>query len=93
MAEPTTESADDLFMQVAVSLGRLCSPVDTAFNVGAIVVRDGSVVSCGFSRELPGNTHAEECALMKVAPELVVGSTIYSTMEVRMARHDLGAKS
>eukprot|EP01050_Picozoa_sp_SAG11_P009624 SAG11_NODE_919_length_6545_cov_5.571052_2_plen_157_part_00 len=41
------------------------------------------IISTGFSRELPGNTHAEECALAKLAERGVdpAGCDLYSTME------------
>ena len=70
-----------------------CSAVATAFNVGAVVVASGGgVVATGYSRELPGNMHAEEVAFTKlraaaaaagvsVADLLGAGATLYTTME------------
>ncbi|KAI6028715.1 cytidine deaminase-like protein [Pisolithus orientalis] len=48
-----------------------CEPVQTAFCVGCVLVvrfpdQDPVVLSTGYSRELPGNTHAEANALAKV---------------------------
>ena len=42
-----------------------------------------SVLSTGFSRELPGNTHAEQCALMKMEAAGVdaSGCDMYTSME------------
>ncbi|KAF8534557.1 cytidine deaminase-like protein, partial [Trichophaea hybrida] len=67
----------------ALSLAHQCIPTATAFCVGAVIVSPtGEVLSTGFSRELPGNTHAEQCALDKLLlatpPE---GSIMYTTME------------
>eukprot|EP00455_Lapot_gusevi_P027332 TRINITY_DN2890_c0_g1_i2.p2 TRINITY_DN2890_c0_g1~~TRINITY_DN2890_c0_g1_i2.p2 ORF type:complete len:121 (-),score=24.02 TRINITY_DN2890_c0_g1_i2:15-377(-) len=40
------------------------------------------VLSTGYSRELPGNTHAEECCLLKLSDVSEArGGTIYTTME------------
>ncbi|KAI7870433.1 cytidine deaminase-like protein [Spinellus fusiger] len=75
----TTESFDLNYMHQAIEQANLSIPVPGAYCVGAILVKDGKVLSTGFSRELPGNTHAEECALMKVKD--VEGSTLYTTME------------
>eukprot|EP01138_Halocafeteria_seosinensis_P012868 gb/GECG01013145.1/.p1 GENE.gb/GECG01013145.1/~~gb/GECG01013145.1/.p1 ORF type:complete len:193 (+),score=25.61 gb/GECG01013145.1/:1-579(+) len=64
------EDEDRVYLQQACALAFRCSSVDTAYNVGAVIVQphdpeEDRVVATGFSRELPGNTHAEECALEK----------------------------
>ncbi|KAI6109487.1 hypothetical protein F5141DRAFT_1195755 [Pisolithus sp. B1] len=41
-----------------------CEPVQTAFCVGCVLVAP-VILSTGYSRELPGNTHAEANALTK----------------------------
>jgi len=48
----------------------------------------GKTLSTGYSRELPGNTHAEECAILKLQesfPEthrsLLEGAELFTTME------------
>ncbi|KAK8810683.1 hypothetical protein WA158_007258 [Blastocystis sp. Blastoise] len=71
---------DAEFMKLAIEEAKKCIPVQTAYNVGAVIVKNGVVLSTGFSRELPGNTHAEECALMKYQGDLT-GCVLYSTME------------
>ncbi|KAG2078240.1 diaminohydroxyphosphoribosylamino-pyrimidine deaminase [Suillus decipiens] len=58
------------FMRQALEQAALCKPVPSAFCVGCILVArlpDSKtiVLSKGFSRELPGNTHAEANALAK----------------------------
>ena len=60
---------DNEFMIKAVEVGKLCSAVPTAFNVGAVITPNDSnkVLATGLSRQHPGNTHAEECALLNLA--------------------------
>jgi len=89
MAAPSDRDAAHL--RAACELALRCAPVATAYNVGALIVAaDGAtVLAGGFSRELPGNTHAEECALAKAheahgpaaALALLRGATLYTSME------------
>jgi pyrimidine deaminase RibD-like protein len=60
-------------MRLALDCAEQCTPTPTAFCVGCVIVArsngadsPGVVVSTGYSRELPGNTHAEANALSKV---------------------------
>lgn len=74
------------FMEMAISEAAKCGETQTQFNVGAVLVNDGQVLSLGHSRELPGNTHAEQCALEKYFTEtgeriVPPGTEIYTTME------------
>jgi pyrimidine deaminase RibD-like protein len=73
------------WMRLAVSLAWRCSPSQTAFSVGVVVVdADGVELSRGFSREGGDElAHAEEAALGKVSPgePRLAGATIYSTLE------------
>ncbi|CCE65611.1 hypothetical protein TPHA_0M00360 [Tetrapisispora phaffii CBS 4417] len=74
------------YMKMALEEARKCGPTRTAFNVGAVLVNGTTILSTGYSRELPGNTHAEQCALekyfeknnTKVVPE---GTSIFTTVE------------
>jgi pyrimidine deaminase RibD-like protein len=80
-------------MALAVKESLKCIPCDTAYNVGAVIVsQSGQVLSTGYSRELAGNTHAEECCIIKLKMKyftsdisdlynLLRGSTLYTTME------------
>lgn len=73
-------------MQLAIEQARKCGETQTQFNVGAVLVYDGEVLETGHSRELPGNTHAEQCALEKYfqktgTRELPPGTELYTTME------------
>ena len=59
------------YMRLAISEAKKCEPTQTAFCVGALLVDalcdpPTSIVATGFSRELPGNTHAEQCCLEKL---------------------------
>jgi pyrimidine deaminase RibD-like protein len=58
-------------MQLALKEAQKCVPTPTAFCVGCVIVapsptlKEDIIISTGFSRELPGNTHAEANALTK----------------------------
>ncbi|KAG6027091.1 hypothetical protein E4U41_001057 [Claviceps citrina] len=67
-------------MQRALELAKRSPPKPSNFRVGALLVRldDGQVVAQGYTLECEGNTHAEECCLLKLADEL-------STTEDRLA--------
>jgi pyrimidine deaminase RibD-like protein len=61
-------------MRLALEEAAKCHPVPTAFCVGCVITvptlgSDGKmtqkILSAGYSRELPGNTHAEANALAK----------------------------
>lgn len=74
------------YMEMAMDEARKCEGTQVAFSVGAVLVKDNQVLSTGFSRELPGNTHAEQCALEKYfakhnVTDVPQGSVIYTTME------------
>lgn len=74
------------FMELALENANKCGETQTQFNVGAVLVNSGEVLETGYSRELPGNTHAEQCALEKYFKkvgkrEVPEGTEIYTTME------------
>lgn len=73
-------------MRLALSEAKKCVPSPTAFCVGCVIsspsTKPARVVSTGYSRELPGNTHAEQCALDKLSPsDPLAGLDLYTTME------------
>ena len=81
-------------MRFALSLARNSPPKPTNFCVGAVLVDEPNnrILSTGYTLELPGNTHAEQCCLLKVAAEhdvpeervgdfLPEGTVLYTTME------------
>ena len=67
------------FMRIAIQEAKKCRAVKSAFNVGAVLVQRGEIVATGYSREMPGNTHAEECCLLKI--DDFEDCVLYSTME------------
>ncbi|KAB5543062.1 cytidine deaminase-like protein [Coniochaeta sp. 2T2.1] len=58
-------------MQQALDLAKLSPPKPTNFRVGALVVdySTNTVLATGYTLELPGNTHAEQCCFMKLAQQ------------------------
>lgn len=92
MAELPIIAAGDhpAYMRYAVSLARRAPPKPTNFCVGAVLVDEATnrILSTGYTMELPGNTHAEQCCLAKketekpqegeATPEKLV---LYTTME------------
>ena len=82
------------YMRYALSLGKLAPRKPTNFRVGAVLVDEttGDILSTGYTMELPGNTHAEQCCLTKYQTALATtaGSpqpsveqrlVLYTTME------------
>src|ERR1700693_92276 len=47
-------------------------------KVGAVVARDGHVLSTGYRGELYEGAHAEESALFKLKVDEAIGATVYS---------------
>ncbi|KAF3923796.1 hypothetical protein AA313_de0209370 [Arthrobotrys entomopaga] len=79
------------FMEQALEEAKKCTPSQTAFSVGAVLVESSAdpqiVLATGFSREREGNTHAEEVCFLKLKeqrdlpfPEETKLS-LYTTME------------
>ncbi|KAJ1862943.1 hypothetical protein LPJ73_000644 [Coemansia sp. RSA 2703] len=78
-------------MRLAIAQARKCTDVSTAYNVGAVIIdKDGQILSTGYSRQFPGNTHAEQCALMALQStadsseqlaEALKNAIMYTTME------------
>ncbi|CAI5759971.1 unnamed protein product [Candida verbasci] len=74
------------FMQLAIKEAEKCDETQTQFNVGCVLVNNGEIISTGYSRELSGNTHAEQNALAKYFTktgknEVPLGTELYTTME------------
>ncbi|KAH8171149.1 cytidine and deoxycytidylate deaminase zinc-binding region domain-containing protein [Sarocladium implicatum] len=59
----------DAAMGLALDLARQSEPKPTNYRVGALLVKlaDDTITAHGYTLELPGNTHAEECCLLKLA--------------------------
>lgn len=60
------------YMRFALSFAEQAPPKNTNFCVGAVLVDEvtNQVLSTGYTMELPGNTHAEQCCLAKYEDEL-----------------------
>ncbi|KAF8425919.1 deaminase-like protein [Tirmania nivea] len=76
------------YMSLALEQARKCEATLNAFCVGAIIVKDSTntVIVTSYSRELPGNTHAEQNCLTKLlfettAAEADTTYSLYTTME------------
>ena len=80
---------DRTYLKQALDEARRCIPTPTAYCVGCVIVDAATqtILSTGFSRELAGNTHAEECALAKLKPKVetkdreLKALDMYATME------------
>lgn len=92
---PNIEAGDHKgYMQYALSLATLSPPKPTNFRVGAVLVDSAknTILSTGYTLEVEGNTHAEQCCFIKLAQahgvaEEALGTAItgtlalYTTME------------
>ena len=67
--EPSSIAPADhvAYMRYALSLAKKAPPRPTNFCVGAVLVDEATntILSTGYTMELPGNTHAEQCCLAK----------------------------
>ncbi|KAJ3042987.1 DRAP deaminase [Rhizophlyctis rosea] len=78
----TTLDLDLHHLRLAILEAHKSPPIQTAYCVGALLTKEFQILATGYSRELPGNTHAEECCLLKLSdPSFARGATIYTTME------------
>ncbi|KAI5197114.1 cytidine deaminase-like protein [Aureobasidium subglaciale] len=83
----TSRSHQD-YMRLALSEARKSPPKPTNYCVGAVLVSPSSpdpILSTGYTLELPGNTHAEQCS-MNISEEHVgsimpADTVLYTTME------------
>ncbi|KAI0168999.1 cytidine deaminase-like protein [Hypoxylon sp. FL1284] len=76
MAEDTHRQAQSIeagdhlsYMKLALSLATQSQPKPTNYRVGAVVVKvaTNEILATGYTLELPGNTHAEQCCFEKLA--------------------------
>ncbi len=59
------------YMQLALGFAQKSPPKPTNYRVGAVLVNEDSneILATGYTLELPGNTHAEQCCFMKLAEQ------------------------
>jgi len=82
MSTDPTRETHLRFLAQALDLARLSPPKTTNFRVGCVIVSESSVISTGYTLELPGNTHAEQNALEKVGTDTEKRDvTLYTTLE------------
>src|SRR2546423_9317138 len=70
MSDPSIAAGDHKkYMEYALEQARLSPRKPTNYRVGALLVDAdmNAIIATGYTLELPGNTHAEQCCFMKVA--------------------------
>jgi pyrimidine deaminase RibD-like protein len=84
MSNTNQQQIDHHFMQLAIIEANKSIPVESAYCVGALIIGkteeqnnvDGTifehyrVLYTGYSREIEGNTHAEQCCFIKLQQQL-----------------------
>jgi pyrimidine deaminase RibD-like protein len=84
MTEPTKDPVSHIepgdhegYMRLALSLATRSSPKPTNYRVGAVVVdiATNEILATGYTLELAGNTHAEQCCIEKLAEKYSVTAT------------------
>lgn len=88
-AERILVPQDKPFCQLAVELAKKCVAENDGElhpHVGAVIVKDGKVISTGYRGETGDGRHAEFCALKKLNDDDVdgvdlSGCTVYTTLE------------
>ena len=80
-------------MLYALEIAKQATAKSTNFSIGAVIVDEAEnhILVTGYTNELPGNTHAEECALQKLNKKILVSPSqwlspdaklvLYTTME------------
>ncbi|GAP87112.1 putative DRAP deaminase [Rosellinia necatrix] len=65
------------YMRLALSLATKSPPKPTNYRVGAVMVDTAAneVLATGYTLELPGNTHAEQCCIEKLSAKYTVASS------------------
>ncbi|KAI0190314.1 cytidine deaminase-like protein [Astrocystis sublimbata] len=65
------------YMRLALSLATKSPPKPTNYRVGAVLVDTATneILATGYTLELPGNTHAEQCCIEKLARKHAVAAT------------------
>ena len=80
---PDTSVEDLGYLAQAVAAGRLCTPSETSYCVGAVVVAADGRTFTGYTHETSSTHHAEQEAIRKAIEAGVElrGAAIYSSME------------
>ena len=69
------------------SVAEQASPKPTNFSVGAVVVdeTENHILTTGYTNELPGNTHAEQCALTKLETKIRASPPLWLSPDAILA--------
>ncbi|KAH0544531.1 hypothetical protein FGG08_001303 [Glutinoglossum americanum] len=83
---PIAPNDHQAYMRLALTLSRLSPPKPTNYRVGALLLSQttNTLLSTSYTLELPGNTHAEQNCLAKLAgafPPSGEDVALYTTME------------
>lgn len=80
---PDTAAEDLRRLREAIALSRRCTPSDTSYCVGAVVVTAAGAVYNGYTHETSPTHHAEQEAIAKAlaAGAELRGASIYASME------------
>jgi len=90
-----THRSHEDYMRLALDQAKKAPPKPTNFCVGAVLVSPSAndpILAVGHTMELPGNTHAEQCCLQKIAEQAELSedevgkvlphdTVLYTTME------------
>ena len=68
------------YLRHCISLAQQSPPKPTNFRVGCVIISGDTVLSTGYTLELPGNTHAEQCALSKLASDHALPEDDFSSL-------------
>jgi pyrimidine deaminase RibD-like protein len=92
--EPSQPETHEKYMLRALGLAKKSPPKPSNYRVGAVLVdaESNEIQATGYTLELPGNTHAEQCCFMKLAERYGVSEDnlkevapknllLYTTME------------
>lgn len=80
---------DEKYMRLALQQARRSPPKPSNFCVGAVLVSPSSaepVLATGYTLEMPGNTHAEQSAFLKLAGALSLGVEAGKDVEPELGR-------
>ncbi|KAI0408286.1 cytidine deaminase-like protein [Xylaria palmicola] len=75
---PTITAGDhEGYMRLALSLATKSPPKPTNYRVGAVIIdaETNEVLATGYTLELPGNTHAEQCCIEKLERRYAAAGT------------------
>lgn len=81
--QPNTTTEDIHYLREAIAESRRCTPCNTSYCVGAVVVTSDGQIFRGYTHETSPTHHAEQEAIAKAlaAGAELRGASIYSSME------------